>query len=389
MDKCITGGCTKEGRCCAECNAPLPPRIRRAGRPRKFCSQNCGNKYNARQLRRTAGVAPRRPAKTYQRECRRCGKSFDSDSKTKVFCSKECRSPDRRCQECGRDIVGVTGRTKFCSPECRAAKIARDGAKTVERNTARRRTYQCINCGGTFWPKNKSRCAFKYCSRECAFDARRRRLPDAIDTRRRGGLTNRLASWFLSWGDDQWPLVAACHGCGGRFYRQRNPNDGPHEKCGPCRHNESRERPCDGCGVTINSARRLCDECAERRFRESRRKSKRAQRAKHGNACTFRQRCKKYGVPYTKVSRAEVMERDNWECQLCGVELLRSFTTLEGTRTPDPRSPTIDHIIPLSFGPGSPGHVLPNCQAACFACNSERGTEDADSFARRKATAAY
>ena len=107
---------------------------------------------------------------------------------------------------------------------------------------------------------------------------------------------------------------------------------------------------------------------------------------KHGNDCTFRQRCKKYGCPYTKVSKQAVMERDDWKCRLCGHKLLDKFTTVIGTRTPHPRSPTIDHVVPLSFGPSSPGHVFDNCQAACWKCNCERGTEDADSFAARKAT---
>lgn len=94
-----------------------------------------------------------------------------------------------------------------------------------------------------------------------------------------------------------------------------------------------------------------------------------------------------YSVPYTKVSKVAVMERDGWRCVFCGTRLLNKYTTLLGSRTPHPRSPTIDHIVPLSFGPGTPGHVFDNCQAACWACNCERGTEDVDSFAARKAAA--
>lgn len=81
------------------------------------------------------------------------------------------------------------------------------------------------------------------------------------------------------------------------------------------------------------------------------------------------------------------MNRDKWKCQLCGDNLLDRYTTIMGTRTPHPRSPTIDHIVPLSFGPTSPGHVFDNCQAACFECNSHRGTKSIDSFVPRNATA--
>jgi 5-methylcytosine-specific restriction endonuclease McrA len=86
------------------------------------------------------------------------------------------------------------------------------------------------------------------------------------------------------------------------------------------------------------------------------------------------------------VTRSAVMDRDGWECQLCGSPLLESFCKIPGTNTPHPRSPTIDHIIPLSHGAASPGHVFDNCQAACWQCNCQRGAESVDSFARRKAT---
>lgn len=80
------------------------------------------------------------------------------------------------------------------------------------------------------------------------------------------------------------------------------------------------------------------------------------------------------------------MDRDGWKCQICGESLLRGYTLLPGTRTPHPLSPTIDHIVPLSFGPSSPGHVIDNCQAACWECNCRRGATPLDSFAPSNAT---
>jgi 5-methylcytosine-specific restriction endonuclease McrA len=78
-------------------------------------------------------------------------------------------------------------------------------------------------------------------------------------------------------------------------------------------------------------------------------------------------RCEGWGVPYTKVSRSRVFNRDGWVCQLCGQPIDRAV------RFPKPHSASIDHIVPLSHGPGTPGHVLSNCQAAHFGCNASKG----------------
>lgn len=78
-------------------------------------------------------------------------------------------------------------------------------------------------------------------------------------------------------------------------------------------------------------------------------------------------RCENWGVPYSKVSRAKVFNRDGWVCQLCGKSIDRVV------RFPKPLSASLDHIVPLSHGPGTPGHVLDNCQAAHFGCNASKG----------------
>lgn len=338
------------------------------GKTRLICSPKCRSEAKKRKP-------------TRQSKCQRCAVSFESTGRR--FCSQECRSaaatkpPDANCDHCGKPFKKKKARQRFCSEQCRLASPAIPARK-----------YVCLNCEKPFtrkrFPSGNVSCQKKYCSRDCAFEARRLRKPCA---ERPSEATRRLAGWFLSWGDDQWPVVSSCPDCGRRFCRQRDSAGETHEKCPSCRSVEIKpERQCEGCGSALNAGRRLCSGCADKRQKEQRRRYRRAHRKKHGSACTFRQRCKKYGTPYTKVSKQAVMERDGWGCQLCGVALLRSFTTIVGTRTPHPRSPTIDHIVPLSFGPTSPGHVFDNCQAACWACNCERGTQDADSFARRKAT---
>lgn len=74
-------------------------------------------------------------------------------------------------------------------------------------------------------------------------------------------------------------------------------------------------------------------------------------------------RARKRGVVREKFDKAAVFERDNWMCRLCGKPVDRDL------RFPDPSSPSLDHIIPLSFG--GP-HTAANVQLAHFGCNSRR-----------------
>ncbi|MEU3618857.1 HNH endonuclease [Streptomyces sp. NPDC006872] len=81
----------------------------------------------------------------------------------------------------------------------------------------------------------------------------------------------------------------------------------------------------------------------------------------------LKRRCEEWGVPYEKVSRAAVFRRNGWICQLCGNPVDRAI------RFPKPLSASLDHIVPLSHGPGTPGHVAANCQLAHLGCNSSKG----------------
>lgn len=221
--------------------------------------------------------------------------------------------------------------------------------------------FSCLNCQVAFTKKRyksgATSCQTKYCSRECAFEARRRRLPDAVDNRRGGGIAARLAKWFLSWGEDVYPSIKRCGDCGEILTIKHAEHRPPCRKC-------SRRKPCRGCGSELSPDRPLyisfCEPCRETRRREARRREKK----KHGR--NHRQRCRKYGAPYTKIRELDIYERDNWTCQICGSELRREWDSN------DPRSRTIDHIIPLSLGPLGPGHVPSNVRACCHGCNTRK-----------------
>lgn len=122
---------------------------------------------------------------------------------------------------------------------------------------------------------------------------------------------------------------------------------------------------CADCGcevvyvVTGSGSRRLrCTECQGRRNADARR----ARKKKYGT--NDRKRARAYGVEYEPIDRQKVYERDHWKCGLCGKRVLKN------TRAPHPRSPSLDHVIPMSCG--GP-HTYANVQLACFLCNSLKG----------------
>lgn len=63
------------------------------------------------------------------------------------------------------------------------------------------------------------------------------------------------------------------------------------------------------------------------------------------------------------VSPLKVFEADGWRCHLCGKRIDRY------AKKPDPMSPSVDHVIPLSKG-GL--HCYTNCRAAHYGCNSAK-----------------
>lgn len=62
--------------------------------------------------------------------------------------------------------------------------------------------------------------------------------------------------------------------------------------------------------------------------------------------------------------RVEIFERDCWTCQICWQPVDREAVF------PDPRSVSLDHVVPISRG-GK--HERANAQTACLACNVRKG----------------
>lgn len=83
---------------------------------------------------------------------------------------------------------------------------------------------------------------------------------------------------------------------------------------------------------------------------------------------TDEERCREYGVPYDPtITRKLVYEQSRWKCHICGkaVNQRRKY--------PHPKSPSLDHITPLSWRQNSPGHVWSNVALAHLVCNQRKG----------------
>ncbi len=73
-----------------------------------------------------------------------------------------------------------------------------------------------------------------------------------------------------------------------------------------------------------------------------------------------RRRARIKGVKSETVSSLKVFERDSWKCGICGKRVNKRL------KYPDPLSPSLDHIIPLSKN-GT--HTYDNVQLAHLRCN--------------------
>ena len=395
---CDNGSCgDKDVKPCPVCGNAVPASL--GFKPRKYCCARCRcvAKYKPRQsgplecgecgicISQPLGKGRRRQfcdkcrlkrrSKPQKRafQCESCGSPFES-SYARRFCSKDCRHGDSskgtktQCKSCSASFIRRKKGQVYCSFECRLMHLPHP--PTI---------YVCLCCEKPFKKKiyksGAYSCQTKYCSRGCAFEARRRKLPAA---QRPLEVAGRIAGWFLSWGDDVWPVITQCRACGCQLRATRQ-DECVRTACQAC---SAPPRRCAKCGCVASKYCQYCEPCAERSKSEAKKRAQKKRRW-HQN---IRKRCRRYGAPYTPVSRKKILDRDRWKCQICGVKLLAKYTKMLGTSSPHPRCPTVDHIIPLCLGKASPGHVESNLQAACWECNCLKSDKPLHSFVSQYTT---
>jgi 5-methylcytosine-specific restriction endonuclease McrA len=145
-----------------------------------------------------------------------------------------------------------------------------------------------------------------------------------------------------------------------------------------CRRKPWRDGRCRGHAPRLISPPRILSEEErvtarrelDRRYREKHREQRRARQKEYAkanpnkiNAGSQAARARKRQAFVEPIDPHVVFERDGWRCGLCK----RSIPKL--ARHPDPKSASLDHIVPLSQG-GK--HEYRNVQAAHLYCNQTK-----------------
>lgn len=140
--------------------------------------------------------------------------------------------------------------------------------------------------------------------------------------------------------------------------------------CLECYANAAVERRRENPKPKVARRPAICELCGaefmadKRRFRYCSRDCFEANRHKANWKHVVRRRARLRGLTIESFDRIEIFERDDWVCQLCGDPVDRD------TVRPDPRSPSIDHIIPVSRGGA---HSRENVHTAHLGCNIRKG----------------
>lgn len=221
-------------------------------------------------------------------------------------------TPSRACVQCGAPLTTSHKARMYCSRPCnRAAATARARAARV----AARRDVRCATCGAGL----SERRAARFCSRRCADIARG--MVKAVPPQPRRCELPACEAEYL-------PATSL-------------------QRC--CSRSHVRKLYRIERAAEIKAARQPWD--------DQRRDAYQRRRASKKQATTGR-----------PVLRSEIAERDHWKCQLCGDPVDKAVVW------PDPFSPSLDHIVPLSKGGA---HDPDNVQLAHLRCNVAKGTSTA------------
>ena len=271
-----------------------------------------------------------------------------------ISCTREANHPravrPKSCTACGKELHGLQGRgrPRLICDECRNRRRTRGEPKAF--------SAECIRCGKRFTTCYKK----KFCSDDCRYYKAKVRK-GALVSCKQCGKDFAQGSWQKLYCSKECKSDAARTGV-------RDPR--------PCLRCGKQFRP----GPHRNSGKFCSRECAFSAVREGHPKAREPGVARGGGR-GIKARCEYYGAPYVPISRLQIFKHFSWTCQICGCKLLPSQARTEDGRI-DPRSPTVDHIIPVSLGSDSPGHAWGNVQAACRECNVAKGaTLPSDSVA--------
>lgn len=256
---------------------------------------------------------------------------------------RDCRRRNRQriCEACGKQYDQGSNKRKYCSMRC-AGRETKLGT--------------CRLCNASFAILARDRTTF--CSRKCSYEWL------ALDKATRPKVKPKPVPPKLC--RVRFPT---CTSCGSVFCSHLGR---PRKYCSTeCARSAKRQHD----ALRMERLRRpkarvVCAECKETFEAKSRKAKYCSNRCrKHARGDGHQSRARKFGVKREPFGVAEIYERDNWTCGICGdhVDPERKW--------PDQMCPSLDHIVPLSMG-GS--HTRDNARCAHWLCNSLRGVTDID-----------
>lgn len=210
----------------------------------------------------------------------------------------------------------------------------------------------CAQCGAASERKGSSGPNPKYCSKNCSSAASYARRKDAVNDRLRAKNAAKPKPVITceQCGESREvrkPGTRFCSStCATRFRRVNHD--------GSCAKSEC-ERSAEARGLCIMHWRRW----ARSTGREQ------APAWTEGRKANYqKRRAQKLNLPADNIRPADVYERDEWACGICSAPVDRNLAY------PDPMSPSLDHILPLSLGGH---HVMANVTLAHLSCNVQKG----------------
>lgn len=171
---------------------------------------------------------------------------------------------------------------------------------------------------------------------------------------------------------------AKCQACGDAFLTARGA-----AYCGDtcarrAKNGWTKTAACSECGVEFTRKSRstspcCSDECRTERLRrliraKNEERKKTVEYHEKRRLAQQRRRARQRSLPTEDFSFDEIASRDGWRCGLCNDPVDRAL------RYPDPKSPSLDHVIPLAKGGG---HTRGNAQLAHLRCNIAKGARTA------------
>jgi hypothetical protein len=266
------------------------------------------------------------------------------------------RKADTPCAGgCGKLLWGGMTSLPAGQRMCRSCRSCRPRQRRpTTRRPADVRSAACPACGVEFTFDANHGPVRRYCKKACKerAAARRRRAP-LVAARAAARAATKAAKPRPA------SRIKTCAECGTEYVGQGAAFCTPGcAKRGAWRKNlarygttpeEAEARCCRNCGGAKPLRAHLCEPCREATEREAKRRARRTRKARQRGAIS---------EPYTL---AEIAARDRHRCGLC-----RKSVAMKQV-VPHPKSPTIDHVLPLVDGGDD---VRSNVQLAHFICNS-------------------